>query len=155
MTRLYDPIRKCDVPNLPEEKVRQRLILEMLSLGYPKGLIAVEKDLKNLMHLQEEKKFPAEKRRVDLLCYGKNIHPKFPLYPLIVIECKAVKLSQKTIDQVLGYNHYIKSFFVAIANSDEIYTLWYDEMKKQYHQVDFLPPYEQLIEAVKKRKDKS
>lgn len=146
MKGLFDPIRQCDVPDLPEERVRQSLISQMLLLGYPKALIAVEKDLKHLSHIRS---FPAEKRRADILCFGKNIHPRFPLFPLIMIECKAIPLTQKAIDQVMGYNHYIQAFFVAIANEDEIRTLWFDTVKKEYQSLNFLPPYEQLIAAVK------
>ena len=80
--KLFDPIRKIFVPALPEEKIRQDLINKMIhKLGFPPSLIAVEKDLKHLPHIKD-KSFSANKRRADIICFGKNIHPKYELYPL-------------------------------------------------------------------------
>lgn len=146
--RLYDPIRKTFVLTLPEEIVRQQLLQKMINQwGYPKSLLAVEKDLCNLPHLIH-KAFPSQKRRADIICFAKNINPNFSIYPLLMIECKACKLTKKTIDQVLGYNHFVESYFVSIANEKEIFTYWYNLKKKQYTSVNFLPSYDQLLQAV-------
>ena len=132
---------------LPEEIVRQDLIDKMVgSLRYPESLIGVEKELKSLPHLKNEK-LPI--RRVDIICFAKGIHKKYSLYPLLVVECKAKKLTEDAIEQVLGYNYFIKAFFVAIANKDKIKTFFYDNKKKMSF-VNFLPTYDQLIDAVKK-----
>ena len=74
---------------------------------------------------------------------------QFSVYPLLMIECKACKLTEKTIDQVLGYNHYVEAYFVAIANGSKIITFWYDIKEKKYNSINFLPSFEQLIKAVK------
>lgn len=146
--RLYDPIRKTYVLPLPEEVVRQQLIHKMINdLGFPVSLLAIEKDLCNLPHLLH-KDFPSQKRRADIICFAKNINPNFSVYPLLMIECKACKLSKKTIDQVLGYNHFVESYFVSIANESEIITYWYNLKKKEYNSINFLPSYDQLIQAV-------
>ena len=145
---LYDPIRKSYVLNLPEEIVRQHLISRMINdLGFPISLLAIEKDLCNLPHLRN-KDFPSKKRRADIICFGKNIHSKYSIYPLLMIECKANKLTKKTIDQVLGYNHFVEAYFVSIANKNEIITFWYNLKKKEYNSTNFLPSYDQLIQAV-------
>lgn len=139
-------LRKKDQP---EEIIRQSLLNRMIqSLDYPKEFVSVEVDLKTLPHLQDIK-MRLPKRRADIICFGKNIVPSFDLYPLLMIECKAVDLSIKAIDQVKGYNHYVKAFFLAVANSKEIHTYWYNSKEKKYESVDFLPSYKQLIEAVK------
>jgi len=146
--RLYDPIRKTYVLSYPEEIVRQHLIHKMINqLAFPISLLAIEKDLCNLPHLLN-KDFPSQKRRADIICFAKDINPNFSIYPLLMIECKACKLTKKTIDQVLGYNYFVESYFVSIANKDEIITFWYNLKKKEYSSINFLPNYDQLIQAV-------
>ncbi len=147
--QIFDPIRGYYVSALPEEIVRQKLILQMVNqLGYPKSLIAVEKDLKLLPHLKN-KEFVITKRRADIICFAKNIHPKFSVYPLLMIECKAVKLTDKTIDQIIGYNHFVEAYFISIANDSNIKTLWYNKKQKYYDSVNFIPKYDDLIKAVR------
>lgn len=147
--RLFDPIRKTFVLPLPEEVVRQKLIHKMINeLGFPKNLISVEKDLCQLPHLAN-KEFPSQKRRADIICFAKGIHQNYIIYPLLMIECKACKLSHKTISQVLGYNHFVESYFVGIANDIEFLTYWYDIQSKQYKAVKFLPKFDELLKAVK------
>lgn len=134
----------------PEEIVRQNLISQMINdLKYPKNLIAVEKDLDQIFHLKHIN-FTSQKRRADIICFAKNIHPKYAIYPLLMIECKAHKLTREVVEQVVGYNHFVKAYFVCVANQDEIKTLWYNEKKQKYDSIDFLPPYEQLINSLKK-----
>ncbi len=146
--RLYDPIRKTYVLALPEEIVRQQLIHKMINhLGFPTSLLAVEKDLCNLPHLLN-KEFPSQKRRADIICFAKNINPNFSIYPLLMIECKACKLTKKTIDQVLGYNHFVEAYFVSIASEREIVTFWYNLKKKDYNSINYLPSYDQLIGTI-------
>ena len=93
----------------PEEKVRQALIQELIAFGFPKELIVVEKEIGEVSSIQN-----APKRRVDILCFMKKGDV---LLPLLVIECKAVALSDKALEQVLGYNYYVNASFVAIANA--------------------------------------
>ncbi|NGX62815.1 MAG: hypothetical protein KR126chlam6_00215 [Candidatus Anoxychlamydiales bacterium] len=146
--RIYDPIRQRNVLALPEEIVRQNLLLKMTKhLGYPKSLIAVEKDLNKLDHLKN-KDITLKKRRADIICFGKDIEPNYPLYPLLMIECKADKLDQTTIDQVIGYNHLVEAYFLAIANRYEIITYWYNIKESCYNSVNFLPSYDELIQKV-------
>jgi len=146
---LYDPVRKINVIAQPEEVARQKLILKMINeFGYPKSLLAIEKELCRLPHLKNTN-FKPKKRRADIICFAKNIHPNYLLYPLLMIECKACYLDKKTIEQVLGYNYYVKAYFVAIANENEIITFWYNVEKKKYNSVNFLPSYNQLIKAIR------
>ena len=149
MNYLFDPIRKKEIVFQPEEDVRQNLLHWMIrDLGYPREFLCVEVDLRTLPHLYDIRmKLP--KRRADIICYGKNIVPTFELYPLLMIECKAVNLTSKALDQVKGYNLYVNAFFIAVANSKEIKSFWYNSKDKKYESINFLPSYEQLIEAVK------
>jgi len=148
--RLYDPIRKAYVLPLPEEIVRQNLIRYMIDdLLYPISMLAVEKDLCRVPHLQNQD-FSSKKRRADIICFAKNIHPNYSIYPLLLIECKACTLTKKTIDlSFRSIIYFVKSYFVSIANEDNIRTFWYNTDEQKYDSVDFLPNYEQLIQAIK------
>ena len=141
-------LRKNPVEADPEELVRQTLLCHMTgSLGYPKSLIVVEKELKHIPYLAlHDKEIP--ERRADIICFGKGIHPEHELYPLLLIECKAVKLTPKVINQVTGYNHFLGSYFIAVANKEEIQTGWYDASSKKYQFVPYLPAYKDLMQAV-------
>jgi len=145
---IYDSIRKEFVKALPEEIVRQRLIRHMIdSLGYPYELIAVEKSLRQMPHmLLTDEDIPD--RRADIICFVKGIQQGFDLYPLLMIECKSVKLTDKVISQVVGYNYYVNACFVAIANQDAIRLGWYDPITKRYIFVDGLPRYDELVASL-------
>jgi hypothetical protein len=146
---IYCSIRKEWVAALPEEAVRQKLIAQMVEqLGYPISLLVVEKSLKQMPHLSPGQRQVPD-RRADLICYAQGIHPQHQLYPLLLVECKAVKLTPKVINQVLGYNVYLQAYFVAIANQDEIKTGWYDAAAQQYRFADGLPAYAALLSALK------
>lgn len=148
VSQLYCPIRKLWVAALPEEVIRQKLVLQMIQqLGFPESCLVLEKGLSQMPHLAlSGKEIP--KRRADLICFSKGIHPYHDLYPLLLIECKAVKLTHKVINQVAGYNHFLQAYFIAIANEDEIKTGWYDAQSKDYVFVDYLPSYQQLCQRV-------
>lgn len=120
---LYDPIRKKFVADLPEERVRQALLQQMLGpLGYPKGLIAVEKRI-------------GKGRRADILAFVKKGDE---LKPLLLIECKAEMLNEEAYYQASGYNTFLAAPFICLAHSGGIRTFW------KTGSVHFLPPYKQL-----------
>lgn len=133
MKEVYDEIRGCWVAATPEEIVRQLWIKKMVhELGFPKELIAVEKELKTLPHLASAS---VPDRRIDLLCFS---HAQ-PLAPLLLMECKAEPILPKAIEQAMGYNLYVQAPFVAIANDREICF--------RYNQciLNRLPSYEELL----------
>jgi len=143
---VFDPLRKIWVAATPEEIVRQKLLLKMTDeLGYPKELLAVEKELAELPHIAP-KNLP--QRRIDILCYGKNIHPGHALYPLLLIECKKEKLSSAAKEQLLGYNAFVQAYFVAAVSKEEV--LFGFRVGKDYEFLAFLPPYAQLLAQVKR-----
>lgn len=152
MDQIYCPIRKSWVAALPEEIVRQRLISFMVrDLFFPSAYLVVEQGLGQIPHLalQNTSNFP--KRRLDLLCFGKDIHPTHSLYPLVLVECKAVPLTSKVLNQVVGYNHHLQAYFIAVANETEIRTGWYDKATNSYQFIDFLPSYEELMKRVSRK----
>ncbi|GAB4235483.1 MAG: type I restriction enzyme HsdR N-terminal domain-containing protein [Chlamydiales bacterium] len=132
----------------PEERVRQCLLKAMVEeLGYPKEQISIEKSLSQMPHLHlSNVKLP--NRRADIVCFSKNIHQDYPLWPLLVIECKAHQFSEEVKQQVKGYNYFLKAFFIAIANEREIETGWYDSSLQDYHFIKGLPTYDSLVQAI-------
>ncbi|PJD95824.1 MAG: hypothetical protein CK425_07600 [Parachlamydia sp.] len=145
---IYCMVRKEWVAALPEEYVRQALLNKMIhELGFPQELIGVEQGLKQMPHLGlSGGRIP--ERRADIICFGKKIHPQHSIYPLLIVECKAVKLSAKTIHQVVGYNHHVKAYYVALANQAQLQLGWYDSTKQDYTFIPFLPSYQELMQAV-------
>lgn len=139
---LYCCIRQEKVAATPEEKVRQKLIQYMLGdLKFPKHSLLLECQLSHLPHLSNVKDLP--NRRFDLLCMVKGIHPQHALFPLLIVECKAVKLDQEVITQVVGYNHYVLAPFVAIANHERL--VWGEQKEEGYVFKDGLPAFEELF----------
>lgn len=127
---IWDPIRLSWVEPTPEEKVRQQLIRKMIrELGYPKGLIAVERDLPT-------------GRRFDLVCYAQG---KEVLHPLLLVECKASFL-RGAVEQAFGYNSSIGAPFLSVASQDCIETFWWEQGK--IRSVPFLPKFEELMRQV-------
>jgi hypothetical protein len=137
---LFDPYRGSFVAATPEEQVRQRLLHLMTEkLGYPKHFLCVEKKLSELPHLEKGGNLP--NRRADILCLSADLHPEYPLYPLLLIECKGELIGESAKKQALGYNHHVKAFFVAVAGSGGV------ELVYPYS-LSFLPSYLQLKEHI-------
>lgn len=147
--KIFCQIRKNWVKATPEEKIRQELLHHLIhQLGFPRSHLVVEKGLHQMPHLVlEGKKFPL--RRADIVCFGKGIHPEEDLYPLLLIECKATKITQRMISQVIGYNHFLKSYFIAISNGQDVQTGWWDPIQKTYLFVPHIPRYTDLLLHIK------
>lgn len=138
-------IRKESVAATPEESVRQGLLHHLINhLDFPASYIAVEKALHQIPHLTlSDANLPD--RRADIICFGKGIHPKHELYPLLLVECKAIKLSSKVINQVSGYNVFLQACFIAVVNKDEVKFGW--KGKDGYQFINYIPKYSELINA--------
>ena len=140
---IYDEIRQCWVRATPEEKVRQRWLQTMVHrLQYPRELIVVEKKIGELPSLCSA---DVPDRRVDILCYRKEIHL---LSPLILIECKGEPLTDAAVDQVIGYNHYVKAPFVAVVNLEQVRLGAFDVEKKKYVFSSIFPSYTELMQWI-------
>lgn len=99
-------------------------------LGFPKGLISVEKKL-------------TTSRRYDLLCHA---NMGGDIRPLLLVECKAVPLTKETEEQALGYNDLVKAPFICLVNETEIRTFWRENGKLV--SIPFLPSYEELKRCI-------
>lgn len=111
----------------PEEDLRIQLVEKMVSLGFPKAFISIEKQLDQLPNVAD---LQPPKRRIDILAYRET---QGVLTPFFMIECKAVPLQQKHLQQVLGYNSFVQAPFVALANFDQFLWLSLHTKKFYYH----------------------
>lgn len=146
MEEIFDPIRQLYVPALPEEVVRQKLILRLLKMGFPKSLLAVEKDISSLEHIWPGPKQDI-KRRADLIAFA-NFGKGSSLKPLLLVECKAVFSLEEAVKQALGYNAYVQACFVAVVSEKWERTLWNEGGIDKW--VDFIPSYKELLQNAEK-----
>lgn len=143
--QIFDEIRGIWVKATPEEVVRQSVLRKMTGeLGYPRELLAVEKELKEL---SQEGALPCPQRRIDILCFTKTLEGD--LRPLIVIECKDERLSQKAIDQVIGYNYFIKAPYLSVVTPYEKVIGHWDKLLQHYRFRRGFLNYSELLECVK------
>jgi hypothetical protein len=141
--QFFDEVRRCWVAATPEESIRQKVLKKMIhALGFPKELIVVEKELKELPHLPV---CDLPQRRIDILCYGKEIHSEHSLYPLLLIECKKDRIDEKAIDQLIGYNTHVKAYFLALAGQEEELFGYLDKKTGQYVFHHGFPSFNDLI----------
>lgn len=141
---IYDEIRQDWVRATPEEVVRQQWLKRMVGqLGYPRELIVVEKTLKELPHLAF---CEVANRRLDILCYGKEVQGS--LFPLLLVECKEGLLSGDALNQVIGYNDHVGAYFVAALGKDKALFRYFDAEKNQFIFCQFLPPFKELVQWV-------
>lgn len=137
---LYDPFRQSWVVASPEEIVRQKLLHVMTTqLGFPRELLAVETQISEIPHLRGVANLP--KRRADIICFAKEIHPEHPLYPLLLIECKEGQAGEAAASQVMGYNHFIQAHYAAVAGENCVQLVYPQALP-------FLPPYSQLMDRL-------
>jgi hypothetical protein len=145
---IFDQIRQVWVKVTPEEQVRQQWLKRMVDqLDYPRELLVVEKGIKELPHITSSE---APDRRLDILCYGRGIHPDHALFPLILIECKEGRLTESAVNQAIGYNYHVGAFFAAVVNLDEVRLGYLDKFENKYMFCSFLPSFKELIQWVKR-----
>jgi hypothetical protein len=141
--RAFDELRGLYVTATPEEQVRQGVLHKMVyTLDYPKTLIVIEKELKELPHLAHT---APPHRRIDILCYGKNIHPEHTLYPLLLIECKAHAIDTAAKEQLIGYNSHVGAYFIALAAPSEVQFGYLDKKTARLVFHAGLPSYQELL----------
>ena len=98
--KIFDEIRRKYVALTPEEWVRQHVIHQLISNGFPKGRLSVERTL------------PASKKRYDLVYF--DVHGQ----PQLLVECKApsIAINQKTIQQVANYIQQLDCPIILLSN---------------------------------------
>jgi hypothetical protein len=130
--KIFDKIRLKYVTLTPEEWVRQHLVTYLYTdLGFPKGLIAIEKGI-TINDLY---------KRFDALVYNLN-HT-----PAILIECKApsVQLNQDVFDQAARYNYALRVPYLMVSNGLQTYLTAVDHAACTYHFFEKVPAYMELF----------
>ncbi|MBS0605973.1 MAG: type I restriction enzyme HsdR N-terminal domain-containing protein [Parachlamydiales bacterium] len=142
--QIFDSFRGIWVKATPEEIVRQSVLRKMVhDLGYPRELIAVEKEIGELVPINS---VSGPQRRIDIVCFKKDLTSG--LRPLILIECKDETIAQKAIDQVIGYNAFIKAPFLSVVSrKGEIIGQW-NARQQNYQFRRGFPSYQELLEYV-------
>ena len=108
--KLWNPIHKKALKNLPEERVRLRIMEALIQRGWSKHRISTEEAIGKLGDTS---------MRTDLICYSQQFDPK------LLVECKAeyVSISAKTAKQVARYNQKVGAPYVLMTNG--ISDFWY------------------------------
>lgn len=132
---IRDEVRRRYVRLTPEEWVRQHLVRVLTeTLGYPRGLLAVEKRVEAV----------GGPRRADLVVYGRGAGGTHR--PLLIAECKAptVKLGQAVFDQVSRYNTVTLAPHLVVTNGREHYCWTVDLEAHTFRFLDAIPRFEAL-----------
>ncbi|MDZ7683599.1 MAG: type I restriction enzyme HsdR N-terminal domain-containing protein [Fodinibius sp.] len=117
--KLWNPIHKKTLKNLPEERVRLRVIEALIQAGWSKHRISTEESIGALGDTS---------MRTDIICYNQEFEPR------LLVECKAehISISGKTAEQVARYNQKVGAPFLMMTNgmSDYWYAIDGDKDKK-------------------------
>lgn len=115
-------------------------------LGYPKEMISIERRLSSLPHLSGKK---VPNRRFDILCFTKDLSLEHALYPLLMIECKAHPITQRAMEQIIGYNDYVSACFIGVANQERVVMGYRCIEKASYEFFEGMPSYADLLQVLK------
>lgn len=124
--RLWNPILKKTFVNLPEERVRLKLIdFLTMEAGISNSRISFESPV----NLAGDK----SKSRTDIICYDKEFAP------LLLTECKApdIKLNDKAAIQVARYNQKVGAPFILVSNG--LLDFWFEIKGEQIIQQEEIP----------------
>jgi len=135
--KLWNPIHKKALKNLPEERVRLRVMEALIQKGWSKHRISTEEAIGKLGDTS---------MRTDLICYSQDFDPK------LLVECKAeyISISAKTAEQVARYNQKVGAPYLLMTNG--ISDFWYaidkesGKVKELNEHPDFLDREQQHFE---------
>ncbi|MBU3714236.1 MAG: type I restriction enzyme HsdR N-terminal domain-containing protein [Ferruginibacter sp.] len=131
--KVFCLIRRKWMVLTPEEWVRQNFLLYLIEvLGYPKKLIAVEKQIK----------LAAVNKRFDIVVFDQNALPQ------IIVECKQMNepISESSIEQVLRYNSKISAPIILITNG--LYAIGYKIEKEKINEIKNLNNYKYINNSI-------
>lgn len=123
---IFDIVRKKYVLLAPEEWVRQHAIHHLIKKGWTASRISIERAL------------PQSQKRYDAVFYDQNGKPE------MLMECKApdVNITQKTLDQVVGYIHLQEVPFVLLTNG--IQHIFIARVQQELKILTEIPPYSEI-----------
>lgn len=132
---LYDPIRQKDVPDTPEERVRQATIKFLMDeVKVPQNLIAVEFALSTVE--------PSTDDRVDILVQSFKDNADLK-HPWLLVECKAP--GEYTWEGLqVQLNKYLKVLtpkYVMLSLGDAVRYFELDPATKRFQKIEKLPEF--------------
>jgi len=126
--KLWCLIRKKWIVSTPEEKIRQAWLSHLIrELGFPSSLISLENH--------------CDTRRSDIVCFKKHLDE---LRPILLIECKAVKIEEKHLTQLLGYNYHFKAHCVALVSDKECHA-FFQKKANEWEALKAIPSHQELM----------
>lgn len=123
---LWNPILKKGFKNLPEERIRLKLVEYLIyEAKFSKNRISFE----TAVHLPRDK----SRSRTDLICYDKDFNA------LLLVECKApeVRLDAKVALQIARYNQEVNAPFLMVTNGKSDY--WFTKVSDTLLFLDKIP----------------
>lgn len=117
--KLFDPVRKKWLTLLPEEMVRQTLILYLIEeVQCSLNRMAVEKSIRIHDRI----------KRFDLVYHDTEMKP------LLLVECKSpsVPLNEEVLGQAVWYNYEIKAPYLLLSNGREAQWYQVDPVVRSY-----------------------
>lgn len=124
--KLWNIIHRKTLKNLPEERVRLRIIEFLLSAGWSRHRISTEENIGRMGD---------SGMRTDIVCYDQQFSPR------LLIECKAeyIPITEKTAEQTARYNHKVNAPYLLMTNSIEDYWFSIDNEKGNTRRLNQLP----------------
>ena len=135
---IYDPIRKKDVPDTPEERVRQATVKFLIDVvKVPQNLIAVEFALSSIE--------PKTDDRVDLLVQDFKASGDLK-YPWLLVECKAPgEYTWQALQvQLNKYLQVLTPKYVMLSLGDAVRYFALDAATKRFQKIEKLPEFTSL-----------
>jgi hypothetical protein len=126
--KLWNPIQKKALKNLPEERVRLRIMEALIRSGWSKHRISTEEAIGQLGD---------KSMRTDLICYSQGFEPK------LLVECKAehISISAKTAEQVARYNQKVGAPYLLMTNGVSDYWYAIDSNSDNVRELDSKPDF--------------
>ena len=132
---MFDPVRRKEVAQTPEEEVRQALITHLHNVcGAPYSLMCCEYELK-----------AGRKRyRADLVLFDKKGQP------LLLAECKApsVPVNRSVFEQIMQYNKLLKVPYLLLTNGTESYFCCHYPLEKRFEALSEIPSYTDMLQTI-------
>lgn len=122
---LWNTIHRKPLKNLPEERVRLRIIEFLIRAGWSKHRISTEESIGKLA---------GTGMRTDIICYSQQFDPR------ILIECKAeyVPISGDTARQAARYNQHVEAPYLLLTNG--VTDFWYQMGGQKVKKLGSRPP---------------
>ena len=129
--RVFDPLRRIEVPLTPEEQVRQWFIGILLEHS---------KVPRSLMNSEVAFNLGGKQYRADILIWDRNARP------LALVECKqpSVTLNREVLDQAICYDLALNLSWIILTNGKKTIVLRKNDGK--FVNVNFIPDYETMVQ---------